>query len=82
MQTFYHFASLLIAASVVAASVPNGGAAAQTASTAGDEAGIRETLAAYGCCSPRAAAAARARSAQPHHTEAREARQVPAGTPA
>jgi D-inositol-3-phosphate glycosyltransferase len=37
----------------------------------------RETLAAYGCCSPPAAAAARARGAQPHH-----AGRVPAGAPA
>jgi len=37
----------------------------------------RETLAAYGCCSPRAAAAARARSAQPHYPG-----RVPAGAPA
>ena len=37
----------------------------------------RETLAAYGCCSPRAAGAARARSVQPHH-----AGRVPAGAPA
>jgi len=42
----------------------------------------RETLAAYGCCSPRAAAAARARSAQPDHADTREARRVPAGAPA
>ncbi len=42
----------------------------------------RETLAAYGCCSPRAAAAARARSAPPHRAEACAARQVPAGAPA
>ena len=42
----------------------------------------RETLAAYGCCSPRAAAAARARNAQPPGAGAREARQVPAGAPA
>jgi D-inositol-3-phosphate glycosyltransferase len=37
----------------------------------------RETLAAYGCCSPRAAVAVRARGAQPHH-----AVRVPAGAPA
>ncbi len=37
----------------------------------------RETLAAYECCSPRAATAASARSAQPHH-----AGRVPAGAPA
>lgn len=37
----------------------------------------RETLAAYGCCSPRAAVADRAQSTQPHH-----AGRVPAGAPA
>jgi glycosyltransferase involved in cell wall biosynthesis len=42
----------------------------------------RETLAAYGRCSPRAAAAVRARSAQPDHAGAREAVRVPAGAPA
>jgi glycosyltransferase involved in cell wall biosynthesis len=42
----------------------------------------RETLAAYGCCSPAAAAAARARSAQPDRAGAREAGRVPAGAPA
>jgi len=42
----------------------------------------RESLAAYGCCSPRAAAAARDRSVQPGHAGAREAGRVPAGAPA
>jgi D-inositol-3-phosphate glycosyltransferase len=42
----------------------------------------RETLAAYGCCSPRAAAAARARTGQPDRADVREARQVTAGAPA
>jgi D-inositol-3-phosphate glycosyltransferase len=42
----------------------------------------RETLAAYGCCSPRAAAAAKARSAEPHYAGADEARRIPAGAPA
>jgi D-inositol-3-phosphate glycosyltransferase len=37
----------------------------------------RETLAAYGCCSPRAAVVARARNAPPHH-----AGRMPAGAPA
>ena len=42
----------------------------------------RETLAAYGCCSPRAAAAARARSTQPGRASTHEAGRVPAGAPA
>jgi len=42
----------------------------------------RETLAAYGCCSPRAAAAARARSTQPDRAGTGEAGRVPAGAPA
>jgi glycosyltransferase involved in cell wall biosynthesis len=42
----------------------------------------RETLAAYGCYSPGAAAAARARSVQPDRAGAREAGRVPAGAPA
>jgi len=47
MHTLYHLNSLLVAASLVAASPCWSGAAAQTASTGSDEAGIRETLAAY-----------------------------------